>query len=179
MSQQPPPEPPDPPNDNGEDNGESGDLEKVPEDEVLEALLEKAPQSLIRATLIGIFREGASPRIDPDTYKLAAQTAQKEQDNRLTFLMRKLEVEDAQNTRQHEMDVKKHDLDVDNNRRLFNMGWLLLGAAVLVIVGGIASGIYLAATGKETLGFSILSSAITALFAYIGGLGTPRFWEKK
>jgi len=40
---------------------------------------------------------GASPRIDPETYKLAAHTAQQEQDNKLTFLMRKLEVEDTQN----------------------------------------------------------------------------------
>lgn len=39
-------------------------------------------------------------------------------------------------------------------------------------------GIYLAAIGKETLGFSILSAIVTALFGYIGGLGTPRFWRK-
>jgi hypothetical protein len=181
MSQQPPRQPPDPPeppepSEPPPDDKDSKALEKS--DETVEALLEHVPQNLIRETLVGIIREGASPRIDPDTFKLAAQTAQQEQDNRLTFLMRKLDVEDIQNNRQHELEVEKHKLDVEQSRSVRQMCWPVLVAAIVVVLGGIAAGIYLAATGKETLGFSILSAIVTALFAYIGGLGTPRFWKE-
>jgi hypothetical protein len=177
MSQQPPPDPPVPPDppEPPDDNGEAKALEKS--DEAIEALLEHVPQNLVRETLIGIIREGASPRIDPDTYRLAASTAQKEQDNRLAFLMRKLDVEDAQNNRQHTLDVEKHNLNVEQSRSVRKMCWPVLCASIVVVLGGITAGIYLAATGKETLGFSILSAIVTALFAYIGGLGTPRFWK--
>ena len=155
-------------------------VEDKPEEtgeEVVEALLEHVPQNLIRETLIGIIREGASPRIDPETYKIAAQTAQQEQDNKLTFLMRKLEVEDTQNERQHKLDVEKHSLEVEQSRSVRKMCWPILIAAIVLVVGAIASGIYLAANGHETLGFSVLSATVSALFAYIGGLGTPRFWQ--
>jgi hypothetical protein len=147
-------------------------------EEVVEALLEHVPQNLIRETLIGIIREGASPRLDPETLKIAAQTAQQEQDNKLTFLMRKLEVEDAQNERQHKLEVDEHSLKVEQSRSVRKMCWPILIAALGLVVGGIISGIYLAANGKETLGYSILSATVTAVFAYIGGLGTPRFWQK-
>lgn len=127
MSQEPPP-----------DDKDSKALTATEKDEeAVEALLERVPQNLIRETLIGIIREGASPRIDPETYKLAAQTAQQEQDNKLTFLMRKLEVEDAQNDRQHKLDVSKHNLEIEQSRSLFKMCWPILLAAILVIVGGI------------------------------------------
>ena len=147
------------------------------DEEAVEALLEHVPQNLIRETLIGIIREGASPRIDPETYKIAAETAQQEQDHRLTFLMRKLEVEDTQNDRQHKLEVEKHNLAVEQSRSVRKMCWPILFAAMFLVVGAISAGIYLAASGKETLGFSILSATVTALFAYIGGLGTPRFWK--
>jgi hypothetical protein len=150
-------------------------------EEVVGALLEHVPPHLIEKTLektlIGIIREGASPRIDPETYKLAAQTAQQEQDNKLTFLMRKLEVEDSQNERQHRLDLEKHNLEVEQSRSVRKMCWPILLAAIGLVVGAIASGIYFAANGSETLGFSILSGTVSALFAYIGGLGTPRFWK--
>ena len=175
MSQNPPPDPPKPPEPPDDDDRDSKALEKS--DEAVEALLEAVPQRVIRETLIGIIREGASSRIDPDTYRLAAQTAQQEQDNRLTFLMRKLEVEDIQNERQHKIDIGKHDLEVEQSRSVRKMCWPILVTALVLVVGGIASGIYLAANGKETLGFSVLSSTVTAVFAYIGGLGTPRFWQ--
>ncbi len=168
MSQEPPP-----------DDKDSKALTPTEKDEeAVEALLQNVPQNLIRETLIGIIREGASPRIDPETYKLAAQTAQQEQDNKLTFLMRKLEVEDSQNGRQHILDCSKHDLEVEQSRAILKMCWPILITIIVVVIGGLVSGIYLASHNNETLGYAILSATLTGLFAYIGGLGTPRFWQK-
>jgi lipopolysaccharide export LptBFGC system permease protein LptF len=150
-------------------------------EETVGALLEHVPPHLIEKTLektlIGIIRDGASPRIDPETYKLAAQTTQQEQDNKLTFLMRKLDVEDSQNERQHKLEIEKHNLEVEQSRSSRKMCWPLLLAAIGLVVFAIVSGIHYAANGRETLGASILSGTVTAVFAYIGGLGTPRFWK--
>ena len=148
------------------------------DEEAVEGFLEHVPPNLIRETLVGIIREGASPRIDPETYKLAAQTAQQEQDNKLTYLMRKLEVEDTQNGRQHTIDVSKHDLEVEQSRAILRMCWPILVTIIVVVIGGLTSGVYLASHNNETLGYAILSATLTGLFAYIGGLGTPRFWQK-
>ena len=99
MSQQPPP-------DDKDSKALAASKAEAQEEEV-KAFLEQVPQNLIRETLIGIIREGAGSRYDPETFKLAAETAQQEQDHRLTYLMRKLEVEDSQNERQHALDVQE------------------------------------------------------------------------
>jgi len=59
------------------------------------------------------------------------------------------------------------------------MLWPILIAAIVLVLGATSAGIYLAAFVDKTLGFSILSATLAGLFAYLGGLGTPRFWKSK
>jgi len=155
---------------------------RVDEEEKVEALLEQVP-NLIRDTLIAVIRERDTPRpiIDPDTFKLAAQTTQQEQDNKLAFLIKKLGFEDEQRRREHDLEVERHKLNVEQSRSVRTMCWPILFAVIFLVLGCIAVGIYLAARDKdtETLGFSILSATVAALFAYLGGLGTPRFWKRQ
>jgi len=149
------------------------------EEKKLETIIEKGVEKIppdqfptfFRDTLLAYIERGAGPRIDPETFKIAAATVEKDNDNKLAYLMRKLEVEDTQHKRDHE-------LEVEQSRSTRKMCWPILLAVIFLVVGCITVGIYLAATGKDTLGFSILSATVAALFAYLGGLGTPRFWKK-
>lgn len=52
-------------------------------------------------------------------------------------------------------------------------------AAMITTVGTIVAGIWLAAIGHETLGASILSSVISVVLGYLGGLGTAHFFKDK
>ena len=52
-------------------------------------------------------------------------------------------------------------------------------AAIMVIIGTTTAGIWLAATGHETLGASILSGVFSAVLGYLGGLGTANFFKAK
>jgi hypothetical protein len=143
-------------------------------EEKLERIIERVPPeqypTLLRETLIGIIREGASPKIDPETFKIAAATVEKDNENRFQYLMKKLDV-DAK-TKNDDCEFEKEKF-----RSVTRLLWPILSAAIVLVLGCITSGIYLAATGRETLGFSILSATVAALFSYLGGLGTPRFWK--
>lgn len=145
----------------------------------LEAILEKGVEkippdqfpNLFRDTLIAFIERGTGPRIDPETLKIAAATLEKDNENKFQYLVKKLETDAKTKNDDREFDKEKF-------RSTTKLLWPIVLAVIVVILGLIASGIYLAATGRETLGFSILSATLAALFSYLGGLGTPRFWDK-
>lgn len=90
--------------------------------------------------------------------------------NILAYMMRRLEVDDGQRQREHDLELNYH-------KSTIKILWPIVSTAILLVLGCITAGIWLAARGKETLGFSILSGTVAALFGYLGGLGTPRFWK--
>ena len=145
----------------------------------LEAILEKGVEkippeqfpNLFRDTLIAFIERGTGPRIDPETLKIAAATLEKDNENKFQYLVKKLETDANTKNDDREFDKEKF-------RSTTKLLWPIVLAIIVVILGLISSGIYLAAIGKETLGFSILSATLAALFSYLGGLGTPRFWDK-
>jgi hypothetical protein len=173
MSQQPPPD--DQPK---ESRSQTDSVLPPAEEKKLEAIIEKGVERIppdqfptfFRDTLIAFIERGAGPKIDPESFKIAAATVEKDNDNRLTYLMRKLELEDEKHKRDHTLETARQNSTV-------KMLWPILLAVIILVIGCVTSGIYLAATGKETLGFSILSGTVAALFSYLGGLGTPRFWK--
>lgn len=159
--------------------GESSSL-SVPDSQV-EAKLEKiieavpAPQREdVRHTFKEFmgYVERSSPRIDPEVAKIIAASNDKDNENKFKYLTRKQELEAEASQREYALAVKSHDSTV-------KMLWPILLAGIVLVLGCIAAGIYLAAIGKETLGFSILSATITAVFAYLGGLGTPYLFKSK
>lgn len=144
-----------------------------PAEENLEKIIERVPPeqypTLLRETLIGIVREGASPKIDPETFKIAAATIERENENKFQYLMKKLDVDAKTKSDDHQLDRERH-------RSTTRLLWPILISTIVLVLGCITAGIFLAARGQETLGFSILSATVAALFSYLGGLGTPRFW---
>jgi len=57
--------------------------------------------------------------------------------------------------------------------------WPVLISIIVLVLSCIASGIYLAATGHETLGYAILSATISAVFAFFGGWGMANFFKSE
>lgn len=165
MSQEPPQDKP------SQDTSSS-----APAEEKLEKIIERVPPdqypTLLRETLIGIIREGAAPKIDPEVFHLAAATVEKDNDNKFQYLMKKLEVDAKGKEDDREFEKIKF-------KSTYKLLWPILIAAIVLVLGCTAAGIYLAAGGHETLGFSILSGTVAALFSYLGGLGTPRFWKSE
>src|ERR1051325_11185489 len=123
MSQQPPPQ------DDKLTKRETAevDADPVTEGEV-ESILEKVPAHFIRDTLVAILREGTGPKYDAETLKIAASTVEKDNDNKLAFLMRKLDVEDGQHKREHELEVRKQSSTT-------KVLWPILIAAILLVLG--------------------------------------------
>jgi hypothetical protein len=167
------------PEDSPSTEGESSALSAS--DARVEAQLEKiidavpAPQrEEVRHTIQEFmgYVERSSPRIDPEVARILADSNDKDNENKFRYLTRKQELEAEESQREHELSLKRHESTV-------SMLWPVLLAVIFLVLGCIAAGIYLAATGKETLGFSILSATITAVFAYLGGLGTPYLFKDK
>jgi hypothetical protein len=145
----------------------------------LEEIIEAVPapkREGVRHSLQEFFGyiERSSPRIDPEVAKILAESNDRDNDNKFKYLTRKQELEAEESKREHELAVKRHDSTI-------KLLWPILIAVIILVLGCVGAGIYLAATGHETLGFSILSAIVTAVFAYLGGLGTPylfRFRDK-
>lgn len=172
MSQNPPPK--DPP----QSSSSQGDALALAEEKKLEAIIEKGVERIppeqfpgfLRDTLIAIIEKGANPRVDPETLKIAAATVEKDNENKFQYLMKKLDLDSTGKKDDREFEKAKFGSTV-------KLLWPIIISAIVLVLGCTAAGIYLAATDHETLGFSILSGTIAALFSYLGGLGTPRFWQ--
>jgi hypothetical protein len=137
----------------------------------VEALLEQVPPNLIRETLIAVLREGASPRIDPENFKVAARTVEQEQNNKLTFLMRKLEVEDEESKRTHDLALLSHK---DKFKILRPAVYTVLAIFPVCLF----IGIYLAVIGHAVLGSSLITGVVTSFLSYLAGGGTKSLYTK-
>jgi hypothetical protein len=170
-----------PSEDSSAQGGESSAL-SAPESKVVEAKLEAlieavpAPQrEEARHTFqefMGYVERSSTQKIDPEVARIIAASNDKDNENKFKYLTQKQELEAEESKREHAFKVTRHV-------SLVNMLWPVLIAVIVLVLGCIGAGIYLAATGHETLGFSILSATITALFAYLGGLGTPYLFKDK
>lgn len=151
----------------------SAEAVEAKEEKKLEEFLEQAPPNLIRESLIAVLREGASPKIDPENFALAARTVEQEQNNKLTFLMRKLEVEDDENKRTHDLALLSHK---DRFKIIRPAAYTVL----VVFPVCLFLGIYLAVNGHDVLGGSLITGVVTSFLAYLaGGSDTTKNLFKK
>jgi hypothetical protein len=149
----------------------------------LDAVLAKVPEpqrELIKHTIHEVFRDsftaiiqGASgPRIESETAKIITESLDKDNANKFQYLTQKQKDEADDSKRRHEFAILRH---TDRKKMI----WPCLMTVLIVAVGCIVAGIWLAATGHEMLGSNLLTGIITALLAFLGGLGTARFFEEE
>jgi hypothetical protein len=147
----------------------------------LERIIEKLPpdqvQHTIRELIFGIIERGASTKADPDALKIAAASVDKDNEFKFRFLTQKETNKADQDKRTHELKEKDHALKVKRYEAQHRMLWPILISVIVLVLGCISAGIYLAATGRETLGFSILSATISSVFAFFGGWGMAHFFK--
>jgi hypothetical protein len=144
---------------------------------IIDTLPPEQKQTILREVIFGIIERGSTPKVDPEVVKIAAASVDKDNENKYRFLSQKEANKAEQDKRECELKDKEHDLKVRRFDSQVKMLWPILISLIILIVGCIASGIYLAATGRDTLGFSILSATISAVFAFLGGLGTAHFFK--
>jgi hypothetical protein len=131
----------------------------------------RAVLSEVTASFMGVVERGG-PRIDPETARILTESSDKDNENKFRFLTQKQKDLAEQEKREHDFAVRRWDSQV-------KILWFILVPVVLVCVGGIVEGIYLATHGHDTLGVSILSAIITGIFAYLAGLGTTNFFKNE
>jgi len=145
--------------------------------ERLDAVISDLPQPKqqeIRHTVQEVFmalvERSSGPRIDPEVAKIIVASTDKDNEFKFQYLCQKQKDEADENRRMHEMATIQHK---DRKQML----WPILITVLVVVLGSIASGIYLAATGHEVLGASLLTGILSAVFAYLAGLGTANFFK--
>jgi hypothetical protein len=125
-------------------------LEKK-EEAKIEAILDKLPpeqaQHTLRELFFGIIeRGGTSPaKIDPEAFKIAAATVEKDNDNKFRYLRQKQSDAAEESKREHDFAVVQH-------KDRFGILRPVVFIIVFVFAICLFVGIYLAATGHETLG---------------------------
>lgn len=104
--------------------------------------------------------------------KYLADSADKDNDLKFRYLSQKQK--DA-------ADQKERDQRLEERRLhyIVRFIWPILIAVLILTLGGIATAIYLAATGREMLGSNLLTGFVTAILAFIGGMGCPRIFKLK
>ena len=169
MSQESPP-------DNRQPSPPPGDeLERQLEPVIKDLPPEK--QQAIRHTfeqqfMAAFVERSTGPRIDAETARIIASTIEKDNENKFQYLTQK-EKDAAEASRQEQS--YRELLHKDRVKLL----WPIVLTVLLVVVGCVAVGIYLAANGHEILGASILTGIFAAIFGYLGGLGTAHFFQDK
>jgi hypothetical protein len=165
------------PKEDSSKSGESSALVK-PEsraEERLEAAIKKAlaeqniPQPQ-QERIVETFREvfttyierNTGAEIDPEIFKIVAASIDKEQENKLKYFTLK-----EQNSA--EKSKREHDFEVERHRDVFKIVRPVVYVVLTTFPILLFIGIYLAATGHETLGASILSTVITSFLSYLAG----------
>lgn len=148
----------------------------------LERIIERLPpeqaQHTLREVIFGIIERGANPKVDPELFKVAAASVDRDNQNKFEFLTQKEANKAEQAKRDHVLKEKEHDLKIERYKSQVKMLWPILFTIIVLVIGCLSAGIYFAATGRETLGFSILSATISAFFSFFGGLGMAKFFKK-
>ena len=148
-----------------------------PPEEQLENLMTELPGEQrgefkeIIQSFVAIVERG-QPRLDPETARIATQSIDKDNENKFKYLTQKQKDAAAQSERDDKLESTRHQSRV-------KMLWPILVATILIVLTSIISGIYLAASGNETLGASILTGVFGGMFGYLGGLGTAHFFQSK
>lgn len=140
------------------------------EEEKLEAIIDKLPpeqvQHTLREFIFGIIeRSGSTPKVDPEVFKIAAATVEKDNENKFKYLTQKQADEAAKSIRDDEFRGVQHRDHV----KLF---WPILIFVLVVVLGCIASGIYLAVNGHDNLGTGLITGASFMVAGYLAGAGT-------
>ncbi len=136
--------------------------------------LETLPQptrEVVEKLFVGLFREsGFSPKLDPEVVRILSASIDKDNENKFQYLTQK----------QHDAtDIKRREQDQEAVRHghRIKLLWPILTAAIVGGLGMTGTGVWFIATGKEAIGGGIIASVLSAAFAYLGGLGTARFFK--
>jgi hypothetical protein len=145
------------------------------DEEKLEAIIDKLPpeqaQHTLREFIFGIIeRSGSTPKIDPEVFKIAAATVEKDNDNKFKYLTQKQSDEAAKSVR----DDAFRDVQHRDHVKLL---WPILIVVLIVVVGCIASGIWLAVHGYQSLGTGLITGAAFAVAGYLAGAGTSDIFK--
>lgn len=147
----------------------------------LEAVIRDLPEPKrdeVRNTFLQVFmafvqRGGAAgPTIDAETAKILTDSADKEHEYRYKYLSQK-QLDEAESSKR---DDTFRTLKFHSRYKIVRPCAL---AALIVIPLCLFLGIYLAATGHETLGSSILTGVTTSFLSFIAGLSTGNLIKDK
>lgn len=163
-----------------EDNTASTRASSLQVDErALEKLIDSVPpakreefQHTFQQILMAFVERSSGPNINPETAKILAASADKESDHRFEFLVQKQKDEADESKRGYEFEVMRHKDRV----KIF---WPILITVLVVTVGCLAVGIYLAATGHNQLGTGIITGTSFAVAGYLAGVGTSGFFREE
>ncbi|HEX8746731.1 MAG TPA: hypothetical protein VF717_05985 [Pyrinomonadaceae bacterium] len=149
-----------------------------PVEDKLEAVIRDLPEpkqeqlrTTLRETFMAFVERSAGPRIDAETARILASSADKDNENRFKYLSQKQKDAADASLREHELEKIKHQDRV----KIF---WPILITVLVATVGCLAVGIYLAATGREMLGTGLITGTAFAVAGYLAGVGTSDFFKE-
>ena len=160
---------------------ETDDLAGVPTPEAkerLEQALQKLPpqeRTMMRESLrefMGVVVSSGGQKIDPEIARMILESVNQDNENKFKFALQREENRANQQQR-------KDNLELTRLTTQTRMLWPVIVAAIVIIVGCVCAGLYFIAIGKESIGIGILTAVISAVFGYLGGLGTANFFSKK
>lgn len=160
---------------------ETDDLAGLPTPEAKEKLeqalqkLQPQERTMMRESLrefMGVVVSSGGQKIDPETARMILESVNQDNENKFKFALQREENRASQQQR-------KDNLELTRLTTQTRMLWPIIVAAIVVVVGCICAGLYFIAIGKESIGTGILTAVISAVFGYLGGLGTANFFSKK
>ncbi len=152
-------------------------LTTPPIEQKLEGILKDLPptkQQQIKQTVheefMAVVQGGINPKIDPEVARILTDSLDKDNENKFRYLTQKQSDEAARDERAQGFEKLKFETRV-------KFLWPIVTSILLITIAGLVEGVYLATHGHETLGVNILTAIITAVFAYLAGLGTANFFK--
>lgn len=144
----------------------------------LEQVLKHLPpqqRSMVRESIqefLGIIVSSGGQKMDPEIARMIIESVKGDNENKYQFALKREENRAKQQERKDGLEAARFQAQ----KRLL---WPIILAAIVIVVGCVGSGLYFITIGKDAIGGGILSGIVSAVFGYMGGLGTANFFNKK
>lgn len=152
----------------------SSTIEKPEVEKDIDQLISKLPDekktTILHEMFMGFVERTGTPAINAEVAKILSESQDKENQNRLQYLLTREENNEAAKKRDHEFRLTKHQ---DN----FAVLKPIIAVVLVIVAGCTVAGIWLCIINRESIGASILSGIWGAVFGYLAGFGTSNFFK--
>lgn len=141
-------------------------------EEIIEGIPSPEDRHYLEKTFVGMIERSGAATLTADVATILADSLNKDNDHKFEFLCKKLEQEEQESIREHDLRTQQHKDRFSIVQPAFFFSLFILAACTGV-------GIWLCYIGKEVLGAALITAVWAGALGFLAGMGSADFFKNK